>query len=210
MSYPAILLPNPSYKEVCCNLNSFYLLRTTDSKDIIDVSKKTLKEDAIALDGSHLLAYSTNLLGHYSTSHCEINFVNTANKAYFHAYWDFQSEVSAPKILSDFEFNKDKGFFILPIGDLDGKKIPYKKGDSTIEQQAQLKLVHKPTNSNFWHFELTWFQINDNDVLTPIKPNKSRWQNQIIGTMKSLIIMYCLPSVPNDIHGIDLEFYCKN
>ncbi|MGD9493608.1 MAG: hypothetical protein AB7V36_09675 [Bacteroidales bacterium] len=210
MNYPAILLPLPSYKEVICDLSTFFLLRTTDSKDLLDSSSETLKDNAIAIDDSHLLAYSTNLLGHYSASHCEINFLNTSNKAYFHASWDFQSEVSVPEVTSDFIFDKNKGFFLLPICEFDGKRIPFKKGDSTIEYQAELKIVHKPTNSNFWHFELTWFQSNGDECFTPIKPSKSTWQKQIIGTMKSLIRQYCSLIVPKGIQPISIEFYSKN
>ena len=121
--------------------------------------------DAILSPNGDLEIYSLSLYiyGTYNESH--FNIVVT-DKKYFSS-WDGEEE------LTDISFEEQERFAIfLKTNALKDKSVLY-KNDKGGDDVYYLHYEHKPTRSNFWHFEL-FVTKNDETMRVPRKSGATR------------------------------------
>ncbi|MFW5804569.1 MAG: hypothetical protein ACOCWG_05005 [bacterium] len=206
MHYPEILLPNIQYKKIESDLSGFLLIRKTETKDIINPSTLTLKDEVITFEQIHLIDYSVNLLGEFEVDHLKYKIIGN-NRQLYNSYWDFKTRVSTPKENEDFLIELGYGFFLLPIEKLNGSTFPFQKGNEK-EFVAKLLVVHKPTKCNFWHFEVRWHLLNPDEDFEEFKRNKkAKWQFILTATLKSKIKQYFIDKLPERISTIPVSYY---
>ena len=163
MTYPIRLLPQPHFKNIDWqeSLKNHYLIHYTDSKDLIDPNTEKLRISLVVRQTDHLRDYSNNLLGVFLVDdiYWAVN-KESPNKEYFGELWTVGSSVNVPKVPIDFYRKEDRGYFFLKVSNCHGKVVQF-EDDTCVSPEC--KLLHTPTNGNFWHFSLRWF-FNDQDL----------------------------------------------
>ncbi len=208
MPYPQTLLPKKQFKKIECDLSAYLLIRKTLTKDIINPSTETLRDEVITLSEIHLIDFSTNLLGHFELDYLQYSIVGNDRKYYF-SYWDFSSEVRTPIINIDFELSKQYGYFLLPVKVFHGLTFPFKKGDRK-DYTATLLVTHKPTNCNFWHFEIGWHVLDSSGIPIAVNKNsKAEWQLSLAGVLKSKIKFHFESLIPSQLNYLPSSEYKK-
>lgn len=198
MPYPEVLLPSKLFKKISCDLSGYLVIRRTDSEDIINPSTGTLRDEAVVKDDIHLIDYSTNLVGCFEVEHLKYDIVGP-RKNELTRYWDFSSEVIPPEEGTDFDVLFEYGYFTLPIEEFHDFRFPFKKGDNR-DYQAVLLVVHKPTNCNYWHFEVRWHDFDKEGNPKEIKKNaKAKWQLALASTLKSMIKIHFERTIPVEL-----------
>jgi hypothetical protein len=157
MSYPNRLLPQQDYKKICWfeDLRKYFLVHTTETKENIDPQTGKLKISLVVRQTDHLKDYSNNLLGVFLID--DVYWIpnsNSANRLYYREAWVEGDCVIPPVVPSDFDINVNKGYFFLKISDFHEVVINFE--DNTFASPI-CRLLHTPTNSNFWHFSLRWY-----------------------------------------------------
>lgn len=165
--YPQELLPRKNIPVPTTNKSSLFV-RTLKAFpcDCID-EDEFLPEitDAILAPNGDVEIYSLSLYiyGIYNEKH--FNIVVT-DKAYFSS-WDGEEE------LTDIPYEEQKRFAIfLKTDTLKDKSISY-KNDRGETDMYYLHYEHKPTRSNFWHFEL-FVTKNNETIHIPRKTGATR------------------------------------
>ena len=160
MLYPEPLLPKANYRFFQFdNLQSnLYLVHYTDSKDNRD-ENGDLKAECVALQMDHLRDYSNNLLGEFEPEDCRLNLIKTGPR-YEELYdlWQEGNDVVAPVYEIDFGLSINRGWFFLKVEDF--HKIEFGVLSNEIKELPICKVLHTPTNSNFWHCSLRWIHEN--------------------------------------------------
>ena len=165
--YPQELLPRKNLSVPATNSSSIFVRTLREFPyDCID-DNEFLPEitDAILAPNGDLEVFSLSLYiyGIYRESHFEIV---VTDKEYFQS-WDGEEE------LTDVPFEEQERFAaFLKTETLRDKSIPYvnEKGETDI---YTLHYEHKPTRSNFWHFEL-FVTKNNETVHIPRKSGATR------------------------------------
>ena len=165
--YPQELLPRKNLSIPTTNSSSIFVRTLREFPyDCID-DNEFLPEitDAILAPNGDLEVFSLSLYiyGIYRESHFEIV---VTDKEYFQG-WDGEEE------LTDVPFEEQERFAaFLKTETLRDKSIPYvnEKGETDI---YTLHYEHKPTRSNFWHFEL-FVTKNNETVHIPRKSGATR------------------------------------
>ncbi len=182
MAYPSRLLPQPHFKKIAWDetLRKCFLIHFTDSKDYIDPITQKLHIKMVVRRTDHLRDYSNNLLGVFIIDDIYWAVQESENKEYLIADWIEKSKVKTPIVPNEIEKNENRGYFFLPINNCHDKIVPY-EDDDTIKPVC--KLIHTPTNSNFWHFSLRWL-CNGVDILDWTEKERRR----ILTAAKTFII----------------------
>lgn len=191
MTYPIYLLPQQNYKKIefCSELNEGFLIHFTDTKDNKDPDTKNLKLSCVVKRTDHLRDYSNNLLGVFLTNDIYWGIENSENKGYFISEWNIGEKVKVPIVPNDVKKSLARGYFFLPIKNCHQAIVNY--SDET-NMKPICKVLHTPTNSNFWHFSLRWF-YNDVDILNWTDKERKR----ILTAAKSFIIQNAKFDEPN-------------
>lgn len=155
--YPLELIPKREFKKIdfanrSC-INAFtYLIRDTKSKEILDDSGK-LKSEFVTFQTDHLKDYSTNLLGVFKEKFSAIVWQkDNLNGCSFFDPWNCSSEITDIPILNfHFVNSNQKGVFYLRVEDFLNKEIISDSGE-----KFKSRIIHTPTNCNFWHCSLRW------------------------------------------------------
>lgn len=177
MSYPQAILPRPEYRKISCNLSDYFLLRVTGNSDIWHFSTGKLTDEALYVaHEKQFLDYSTNLLGLFMFDFCVLR-IDGENKDYFIEDWQEGESVKAPEENKDFIICQDNSGFCVNIGKISGKKAPFKRTDKCPELEAECYVQHRPTRSNFWHFEILLLDEKREPIS---KKNMSAWKKDLI------------------------------
>lgn len=155
--YPVHLLPQPNYKRITdINLlRNYHLIHFTETKENRDVTGKRVHEDAIVRQTDHLRDFSNSLLGTFEIDDIYIELTKDQFNAYFNAEWEEGSSPErTPQVNEDFIINKKRGFFFLSVRECNNHEVPY-SDESNVKPIC--KVLHTPTNSNFWHVSMRWF-----------------------------------------------------
>lgn len=165
--YPQELLPRKSNPSPSIDETSMFVrtLREFPYDCIEDEEFLPEISDAILAPNGDLEVYSLSLYiyGVYNENHFDIVITD---KDYF-AYWDGSEE------LTDVPFEDQERFAIfLKTTSLKDKTVPYinEKGETDF---YHLHYEHKPTRSNFWHFEL-FVTKNEEEAHVPRKSGATR------------------------------------
>lgn len=198
-TYPQVLLPTSQHTIISCDLSKYFLLRKTPNNDLIHASTGLIKDEMIVTDERGMLDYSTNLFGYYTTEHLAINLGISKNKDYFHLDWIHGSDVKQPIADVDYCLESECGFFFIPINRILEIKGPFKKGDDKSDYEYCSKVIHRPTNSNFWHFEIQSIQIKPDTEEPHITKNKGKWQKLLSSSLKSIIRNFIILDKPETL-----------
>lgn len=161
MNYPLELLPKNNYKIIITEdlPPEAVIIRTTDEKVVLDELGK-IPEKYIVKSGSEKQVFdlSVNLYGVYKLEHIKIQIKKDSgidNK------WAEGDECLDNIDKSSFELNESKSAIFFSVFDIHNEKIPYIKeiNGQTSDFEATCKVKHEPTVSNFWHFEISYSDI---------------------------------------------------
>jgi hypothetical protein len=156
MQYPVHILPQPNFRKITNIqlLHNYHLIHFTESKDNRDVANK-VREDSIVRQTDHLRDFSNSLLGTFEIDDIYLELTKGEFKNYFNADWDQGANLErTPQINRDFVINKERGFFFLSVSECNDYEVNYSDGSNV---NPTCKVLHTPTNSNFWHVSLRWF-----------------------------------------------------
>jgi hypothetical protein len=162
MQYPVHILPQPNFKRILDIkvLHNYHLIHFTESKDNKDSDNKVRLESIVRVT-NHLRDYSNNLLGTFEIEDIYLELTKGEFKDYFNADWIQGSKLDrTPQFDKDFVINKERGFFFLSINECNDYEVNYTDGSNV---KPICKVLHTPTNSNFWHISLRWFH-NGQDI----------------------------------------------
>lgn len=186
MNYPEHLLPKINYKiiEWHNDLSHCYLIRHTPTRKIYTEDSKKISFELIKIQSDHLGDFSTNLLGVFEPNDNLIR-VKGENSDYFNSLWIEGNNVGEPLYNKNFDIDTERGNFFLKISDLDGKIANYTndKSDNII---AKCKILHTPTNCNFWHFSLRWYSIPEEKDVRELNISKKQ-RSKLLSSAKALI-----------------------
>ena len=205
-SYPNHLLPQADYCYICQDLSDKYLVRHTNSKDFIDVQTNILSVGNLCSPKEQLQDLSTNLLGNFSIQDTEIELMEEgSDKDYFKDYWSEGITINKlPIYEKDFKLNKNRGYFFLPINQINGKTQPY--AVSGIDGfYATCKVVHTPTNTNFWHFSLRWFDKEGKDL----REVSGSFKNRLFTSARAMVSELAEYKQTPDYQQLPKSFYMK-
>lgn len=176
------ILPRSNYRKIgdINNLRNFHLIHYTDTKDNIDPIDGKVKLESIALRTDHLRDFSNSLLGTFELKHIFLELEKSDLKDYFSDDWNEGESVRQKPIFGKhFTINERRGYFFLKIDECNDHVVPY--SDET-KIRTICKVLHTPTNSNFWHMSLRWF-YGDRDTIL-MKENERK---RILTAAKSFI-----------------------
>ena len=183
MNYPVRLLPQPIFKEVTEDLSGYFLCRKFPDKSLMKNDSPIINEEILGINsGGQCFDYSTNLPGIFELNDNWIELTGE-NKKHYRSYWDWISKINEPLFEKDFLINENIGWFFLPISQISNIVIPFSRnGFTPPDETAKAMVLHTPTNSNFWHFSIKW-----HDGKGFINANDSKWKNNIIATVRSVL-----------------------
>ncbi|AQG81017.1 hypothetical protein [Spirosoma montaniterrae] len=191
MSYPERLLPQPTYKQIdfdWVSSRSYYLVRHTDSTDIT-TEEGRLKSDYVVLQTDHLRDYSTNLLGEFEPDDVAWNWLKGTTCTQL---WSGNCPGQMPTVGTDVEWVAGRGRFYLAIYQHHTFSFPANGGT----EQITCRVLHTPTNGNFWHCSLRWWW-NSEDVATYGDDRQAqKRRRQILSTAKTFITINALLTEP--------------
>lgn len=187
MPYPDHLLPQQHFKIIDDDLSEYYVLRATDTKDIFDENGRVITS-CVCSPRTNCEDLSVNLLGVFR--HLDVRYQIESNGEYYHADWEVGEQVEPPSD-QDYSINENKGCFYIGLGEINNLSIPYKNGATGDEYILHCRPFHRPTNCNFWHLELRWY--NDHGY---IKGQQGNWKKRILTNIRNLISEFGLDIPP--------------
>ena len=200
MCYPTRLLPQQHFKLMSWDdeLKKHYLIHFTETKELKDPITNKLKIGLVVRQTDHLRDYSNNLLGVFLVEDIYWAIQKCPNKDILTDEWVEGSKVSEPIVPDEFKKDDSRGYFFMKMEECEDAVIDY-LDDPNIKPKC--KVLHTPTNSNYWHFSLRWF-VNGVDILTWTDKERRR----ILTSAKSFIIERAHFDEPN-YEELDAQFY---
>lgn len=180
-------MPQPHFKKIdnIKLLANNYLIHFTDTKDNQDPKDGKVKIEAIVRQTDHLRDYSNSLLGTFQIKDIFIELLPGPRKSHFNADWVSGGAKSTVPIHGvDFRVNEDRGYFFLAVSDFDGHEVPY-SDESAVKPVC--KVIHTPTNANFWHISLRWFHNGKDISELEEKERKKGDAKRVLTAAKALI-----------------------
>jgi hypothetical protein len=206
MNYPIELLPRTIYKKISSGFEESFLIRKTNTVDIIHPSTGFLRDEVICNNDYHLVGYSTNLGCKYKTAYLPIEIIGD-KRSFFNALWNDTDSIEIPIFEQDFVFNDtNSSHFFLLIKEIHNKiKLPFSRDQKKHEEYAVSVILHAPTNCNFWHFEINWIDQDDRAFNT----NKSGWKTLFLSSVKAIIRELAYLDNSFDSVLLSEEFYIR-
>ena len=163
MQYPVHILPQPNFRRITNIqvLHNYHLIHFTETKDNRDSNDGKVKEDSIVRQTDNLRDFSNSLLGTFEIDDIYLELTKGEFKNYFNSDWTEGTDLERiPNIHKDFVVNRERGFFFLSVSECNDYEVKYSDGSNV---NPICKILHTPTNSNFWHISLRWFH-NGQDI----------------------------------------------
>ncbi len=203
MNYPDHLLPKLNFKIISSesDLSNCFLIRNTPTKDICIPETKKIDENIVKIQSDHLGDFSTNILDVFTEEDIKYQIIGE-KKDYFHSLWTVGDKVEMPIHQDDFEADENKGCFYLSIDEILEQTVNYPEDNPTIE--AKCRVIHTPTNCNFWHFSIRWFTNKGFDI-RELEISKNQ-RKKFLALTKALVIELALIEKP-EFSSIKAEFY---
>ncbi|MEY4902805.1 MAG: hypothetical protein RLZZ292_620 [Bacteroidota bacterium] len=193
MDYPQRLIPQVDYKIMAIEtgvLDSHYLVRHTKGRDLLDPTTNELKRAYVGEQTYPLRDISVNLIGGaflvsdvYLIHHRE-----DPDFAYFnYEIWQEGKEIVKIPQSEFISEDRTRGYYFLHIGTFQDLKISY-TDDNNAEHQAEIKVLHTPTQCNFWHCSLRTFSHEGDFEPLSEKEIKRPWRKGLLTTLRTMII----------------------
>jgi hypothetical protein len=187
MQYPVHILPQPNFKKIANIqlLHNYYLIHFTNTKDNRDKNDGRILEDSIVRHTDHLRDFSNSLLGTFEIDDIYLELTKSEFKSYFNSGWTEGSVLERiPQFKKDFVVNNERGFFFLPISECNDHEVKYSDGSNV---NPICKVMHTPTNSNFWHISLRWFHNGQDMAELEEKQRRKSEVKRVLTAAKSFI-----------------------
>lgn len=198
-------MPKTNYKIISwhADLLDCSLLRTVKDNNFYDYQHNEVKADYIVTNTDHLRDFSTNLLSVFEEEDSKIWINKAQTRAdYFLDLWVQGNTVKEPCAPLDFKVNQESYYFYLAIADIHGKSISY-SFENKPGFNGLCKVIHTPTNSNFWHFSVRWLNHKGEDV----HELKANWR-PLLSAARNLIKIHGTPHRTK--HGIIKDVHYVN
>lgn len=195
-------MPQETYKQTIDIrlVQNFNLIHYTESQEIIDPITKKLKLEHVVKRTDHLRDYSNNLLSVFKKEDIFIEIIKGPLKEQFTSLWKKGTVVPTPLFSKDFTLNEKRGYFFLNISDCHNKTVTEYQDETKVKPKC--KIIHTPTNCNYWHFSLRWLH-NDQDIINMTKKQRRR----ILTAAKAFIIENCFFTEPTVIKKLQSSVY---
>ncbi|MCB0522829.1 MAG: hypothetical protein KDD27_28045 [Saprospiraceae bacterium] len=180
-TYPNRLFPTPNDQKIFKLNLTEHLIRWTCPDYPLKDSEGRLH--ALAIEEKRLFHYSVNKI---PRSEIEDVFIEFDVREPFLDKWE-EGKICPPVGDSDFKWEKDRGYFIIPIANIHEHlgRYPFPADNDTFNCEFLVKVVHAPLMANFMHFELHIFD-NEGNLLSEVK--KKTWRKIIVAEIRQHLI----------------------
>lgn len=156
MVYPVEILPHPNYKLIDCDLSAHFVSRFFDvisGVDILDPETNKILIQHICSPRERIEDLSMSLLGIFKPEHVFLEFTSQG-KAMYMDYCKPNADPKIPVFEDDFNLNKNRNYWWIPIGQIHEKEFEYTSNEKP--NVATCFVCHTPMLWNYWHFSLRW------------------------------------------------------
>ncbi len=151
--YPQEIIPEPGMGKLSNeSLKDKLLIRILSQRLIDYIDDGVFQLEIVSLilgsqSSTEVFELSTILLGSYLPKYCTLDVVD---KKYYE-YWDFIEKIYA----SNISYNENSNLLPLYLNcnSIIGVSVSYKTFDQK-NAEVVVKIEHKPTRCNYWHFEV--------------------------------------------------------
>lgn len=173
MRYPDRLMPRPSYRIIESDAfhDDWLLIRATSRE----------KPNELVSNGS-LSAYlglSVSLCGVYEPGDVRLTPRPKVPELEIHQYWVPGDQCLSPDHV-DCTINSDRTATILPLQKWHGVAFPINRDQNKSYRatpvQGRIRVEHKPTRVNYWHFEIHFTDEKDESM----RRAKRQWQRNAV------------------------------
>jgi hypothetical protein len=154
-----------------------YLGKWVDAEMQLKDNDGKLNQDAIEI--KRIPGFSTNKLPQSKIRDLFIKFINTS---IYNGSWQVGEKSQRPKS-SDYEYKTDRNYYFLKIEDFISYSDAYEHSSKkNYKFEFQLKIVHKPLISNYWHFEFDVQSFHGN-----ITNDNAAWKRIVLSSIRDRI-----------------------
>jgi len=185
--YPPYLIPDATFVIIDENqLNPLEYIGIWVEPEI------ELKDDKGRLNGGavnlhRLPHFSSNKIPHSVPSDLNIKINDNVEHIYLQD-WNAGMNGVVPQ-RNDFDYDNMRTHYFLQISKINGHVDGYEKNDKHLEYQVNL--IHKPTVSNYWHFEFTITSEGKE-----VNYKQRQWINDILGSIRGHIVKKAVFELP--------------
>ena len=211
MEYPSVILPHPDFKSITCDISNCFLLRiifTGDRAKIFDEITGKPHLEYICSPRSHIIDFSTSLLGVFLPEHIFIKLTEQGMEKY-NNYCEPDTNVESPIYEEDFELDNDRLFWCFKVSDMHEKEFKFMGGKDGKEEVSITSLIrHTPMLWNFWHFSIHW--LTQEGIVTRKGEAGSKKIEQKVAHSAMVFLLENLTMDLPDYNVLPRECYCKN
>ena len=217
MAYPTELIPRPAYRYIrdVASLYGRSLLRSSAQSPLEfwdPVTGRPSSAEAIENDIKHIKDHSTSLLGTFTPEHLSLRITSPdrARRAYLVLEHWLEGEAVEPPI-QDGEWQQvDTGtVYHYDLLLVNCKPFTYSFGDK--EFSAELRVLHTPCRSNFWHFSVRVHDETGVDIGLRYEENRNRRVTQrhkvILTFARQKLAQFAEQELPSDYTPIPEALY---
>jgi len=183
-------------------------MRSTNAilaEDLVDAETKKIHIRHICSPSENIIDLSIILLGVFERSYLNIKLTPKGIGDYNH-YCEPDEDVVIPILNEDYVIADNKLCFFIKIGEINGQRVHYKKGDDTFT--AICEVMHTPMRWNYWHFSIRW---KTDEGIIPYEKDllKKKWVQRLSSDSRSLISEFAVIET-KEYDIINQECYMKN
>ncbi len=162
--YPKLIIPKSNYKfiETSTLPRNIFFIRATRKKSQIKTLSKLKKISTRILSASEFPnGISCNLYSVFDERHSCFNVKDPNNRKVISDWLPNKNSIMPEK--DEYEYLPWQGYFgfqLSKIKEFESTISIKKEGKVIRRDKCVLRVIHSPTNCNFWHFNLYLFAIN--------------------------------------------------
>jgi len=192
-SYPEHLVPHSEYLDLSCEpfVESGCIVRCLDKPAQLEGGR--ISDDSFQFpQRSHWLNhFSVNLLGNFKLHDCawwdSIDKDSLRREAFYKLWTEGADGLLPTDQEAKYPGEGKWGYFWVPISKIHNQTF------SSGSDVYKCRVVHRPTMINYWHFELHFFNADNQDLGQLVKDKKltKGTINGIVAGIKAKLIMVC-------------------
>ena len=180
MVYPIRLYPQKEFNKINSPDPEHILCRWTNPD--IELIGEDNKLNAEAIPDERIPGFSLNKIPASTVEDCYIEFNSRELADKYSLEWN-KGDANAIVGDSDFKINIERGYFLFKIKDIHmfQNYYPFPGDAANSDFLFKVFVTHKPTVSNFFHFELEVFDCREKKI---VKNAKGGWRKIITQAIK--------------------------
>lgn len=210
ITYPDKLLPKSHFiiipQDILMAQPGLCLIRHVESKDAIFLPEtEILDPDCINIESGQLADLSTNLLGVFEKD--DIRFVidkETNDKFGYHDLWNGTDNCLLP-LEGHYSIDDKRGCFYILVDKLKEDIIPMMNASDGTCQYYHFRILHTPTNCNYWHISIRVYDSQNcevNKLPISLRKKKNIWR-----TVKTYLVTSILTREIPNYSTLDIKIY---